>query len=207
MFTSSKNEYLFFDQFNQTLDDTCTAAGLLQDLLCNYVNIDEKIAAIEKLEHKCDVDVHTIIKHVNNAFITPIDREDILLIAKEIDNITDNIESTAHRFKLFNIDSIRPVAFEMMDLIIRSTQELRVVFQEFRHMKTSKILHEKVIEVNRLENQADEVYRGAIHNLFLHESDPIALIKWKEIYEYMEKSIDACEDMANIVEGIVTKNV
>lgn len=207
MFTSSKNELAFFDQFNDTLNDTCAAAELLKDLVCNYNNIDEKIEAIEKLEHKCDVDVHTILKHLNRAFITPIDREDIFIIAKEIDDITDNIESTAHRFKLFNIKTISPVALEMMELIIKSTQELRAVFQEFRNMKTSKSLHEKIIEVNRLENQADVVYRGAIYNLFLHEQNPIEIIKWKEIYEYMEKTIDACENMANIVEGIVTKNV
>lgn len=188
------------------MDDTCRAAELLKDLIDHYTDVEEKIAAIEKIEHKCDADVHNILKQLNRAFITPIDREDIFVIAKEMDNITDNIESTAHRFKLFNIHTVTPVAMAMSDLIISSTQELNIIFQEFRHMKTSKVLHEKIIEVNRLENQADDVYRDAIQSLFLNETNPIELIKWKELYEYMEKSIDSCEDVANIIEGVVTKN-
>lgn len=207
MFTSSKNELIFFDMFCNTIADTCEAAEILKSLVNDYSDIDEKIGAIEKLEHKCDVDVHTILKQLNRSFITPIDREDIFVIAKEMDNITDNIESTAHRFKLFNISTKSAVAQKMIDLIIDCSKELCVVFKEFKTMKTSKILHEKIIEVNRLENQGDDIYREAIRNLFLHEDNPIEIIKWKEIYEYMEKTIDACEDVANIVEGVVTKNV
>ena len=207
MFMSSKHEMAFFDLFSEGMADTCCAADLLRDLLRNYTDIGEKIAAIEKLEHKCDVNVHNILKHLNRAFITPIDREDIFVIAKSMDNITDYIESTAHRFLLFGIAQIRPVAHEMCDLIIRSTCELTGMFHEFKSMKTSKTLQEKIIEVNRLENAGDVIYREAIHALFQEEKDPFELIKWKEIYEYMEKTLDACEEVANIVEGVVTKNV
>lgn len=207
MFTSTKKELIFFDQFSSVISSTCDAAARLKELVDTYEDVEGKIAEIEKIEHKCDVEVHNILKQLNRSFITPIDREDIFIIAKEMDNITDNIESTAHRFKLFNIKEASPVAKEMVGLIINCTTELNVIFKEFKNMKTSKILHEKIVEVNRIENQGDEIYRNAIQNLFLNEQNPIELIKWKEIYEYMEKSIDSCEDVANIVEGIVTKNV
>ncbi|MDR3552460.1 MAG: DUF47 family protein [Clostridia bacterium] len=189
------------------MDNTCDAAEKLKDLLLNYTDTEAKIAAIEDLEHKCDINVHTLLKHLNRSFITPIDREDIYLIAKEMDDIVDHIESSAYRFKLFNIKEIRPAAMEMTDMIVNCTKELKVVVDEMRYMKTSKILHEKIIEVNRIENQGDDVYREAIHNLFLNETDPMEVIKWKEIYEYMEKTVDACEDVANVIEGIVTKHV
>jgi uncharacterized protein Yka (UPF0111/DUF47 family) len=118
----------------------------------------------------------------------------------------DNIESTAFGLKLLNIDVIREESFEMTELIVKCTQELREVISELKKMKTSKIIQTKIIEVNRIENQGDEAYRRIITNLFSMEKDTIEIIKWKEIYEYMEKTLDACEDVANIIEGIVSKN-
>lgn len=206
MFTSSKNELIFYDMFSSSMADICTAADKLSDLLHNYTDVDSKIAAIEALEHKCDVNVHTMLKKLNRAFITPLDREDIFLITKEMDDIADHIESVAYRFKLFSIRSISPVALEMTEMIISATAELKVIIDELRNMKTSKILHEKIVEVNRIENRGDAIYRDAIHDLFENEKDPFELIKWKEIYEYMEKTIDACETVANLVEGVVSKN-
>lgn len=206
MFTSSKKELIFFDLFSNAMDDTFEAATRFQKLITGYTDIEAKVSGIEALEHKCDVDIHTILEHLNRSFITPIDREDIYIVAKELDNITDHIESAAHCFTLFEIKEVKPAAEDLVDVIVQTAHELQIVFQEFKHMKTSTILHDKIVEVNRLENQGDEVFRTTIHNLFLQEKDPISLIKWKEIYEYMENAIDACENVANIIEGIVMKN-
>jgi uncharacterized protein Yka (UPF0111/DUF47 family) len=118
----------------------------------------------------------------------------------------DNIESTAFDLELLNIQEIRSESFAMAELIVKCTKELRCVVGELNHMKTSKTIQKEIIEVNRIENQGDEVYRNSIKNLFSSEKDPIEIIKWKEIYEYMEKTLDACEDVANIIEGIVSKN-
>lgn len=207
MFKSSKSEDIFFDMFLETAETTLKAAQALDELVKNYVNIDKKISIIEEIEHECDNHIHKIMKEINKSFITPIDREDICAIAKEMDNITDSIESTAHRFKMFNIKSIKEDAIKLVKLIVDCTLELKSVMVEFKNMKSSKTLQNKIIEVNRIEDEGDTIFRNAITKLFVVGTDPIEITKWKEIYEYLENTLDACEDVANIVEGVVMKHV
>lgn len=206
MFRITAKEGIFFKLFEDTAADTCLAANMLEELMNNYVDVTNKIRAIEEIEHKCDGHVHRMLEQLNRSFITPIDREDIYLIAKELDNITDDIESTAHRFRMFNVTGIRDEAKLLAKLIVQCTRELMNVMSELKRMKTSKILKEKIIEVNRIEDEADEIFRSAMQKLFVSESNPIEVIKWKEIYEYLENTLDACEDVANIIEGVVMKN-
>jgi predicted phosphate transport protein (TIGR00153 family) len=206
MLKPRKNDQVFFELFIKVIDDTCIAAEKLENLFKDYSDADNKIRSLEEFEHSCDRTVHDLIDHLNHSFITPFDREDIFLITKVIDNIMDNIESTAFDLELLNIQEIRSESFAMAELIVKCTKELRCVVGELNHMKTSKTIQKEIIEVNRIENQGDEVYRNSIKNLFSSEKDPIEIIKWKEIYEYMEKTLDACEDVANIIEGIVSKN-
>lgn len=206
MFRITAKEGIFFELFTATAEDTCLAAKMLEELMNNFVNVTDKIRAIEEIEHKCDGHVHKMLEHLNRSFITPIDREDIYLIAKELDNITDDIESTAHRFRMFNVTFIREDAKQLAKLIVQCTGELMNVMSELKRMKTSKVLKEKIIEVNRIEDEADEIFRSAMQRLFVSESNPIEVIKWKEIYEYLENTLDACEDVANIIEGVVMKN-
>lgn len=206
MFRMTAKEAIFFDLFSDTAADTCTAARMLEDLMRNYTDISQKVMAIEEIEHRCDEHVHKMLEHLNRSFVTPIDREDIHIIAKELDNITDNIESTAHRFKMFNVANIRPDALKMAGLIIKCSEELMGVMAELKNMKTSKVLKEKIIEVNNIENEGDEIFRSAIQDLFLSEGNALEVIKWKEIYEYLENTLDACEDVANIIEGVVMKH-
>ena len=207
MFKTTKRDLVFFDLFAVVMDNTCQAADLLEDLFRNHSQVNEKIKAIEELEHRCDKCIHDLIAHLNRSFVTPLDREDIFLITKMLDDIIDSIESTAHRLNLFHIQTVRKDAVELTCLIKSCTLELKDVVLELKHYKTSKILEPKVIEVNRIENQGDETYRASIENLFLNEKDPVEIIKWKEIYEYMEITLDACEDVANAIEGVVSKNV
>lgn len=206
MFRITAKEGIFFELFSNTAADTCLAAKMLEELMNNYVEVTDKIKAIEELEHKCDGHVHRMLEQLNRSFITPIDREDIYLIAKELDNITDDIESTAHRFRMFNVTSIREDAKQLARLIVQCTEELKGVMGELKKMKTSKELKGKIIEVNRIEDEGDEIFRSAMQKLFVSESNPIEVIKWKEIYEYLENTLDACEDVANIIEGVVMKN-
>ena len=206
MFRITPKEGIFFELFANTAADTCQAANMLEELMNNYVDVTNKIRAIEEIEHKCDSHVHKMLEQLNRSFITPIDREDIYMIAKELDNITDYIESTAHRFRMFNVTSIREDAKLLAKLIVQCTKELMNVMAELKKMKTSKILKEKIIEVNRIEDEADEIFRSAMQRLFVSESNPIEVIKWKEIYEYLENTLDACEDVANLIEGVVMKN-
>lgn len=207
MFKTTKSDLIFFDLFSVVMDDTCKAAEILQELFTDYSDIDDKIKAIEKLEHSCDRTIHDIIEHLNRSFITPIDREDIFQIAKEIDNIIDNIEATAQGLRLFSITKIRPEAVEMAKLITQSAHVLGEVVGEFKQFKTSKIMQQKIIEVNHIENDGDDMYNKIIQELFSKEQNPVEIIKWKEIIENMESTIDACEEVANMIEGIVSKNV
>ena len=119
-------------------------------MITNYVDVQKKVKKIEDTEHKCDQHVHSILAQLNKSFITPIDREDIYEIAKEMDNITDDIEATAHRFIMLNVKSIREDAHKLAKLIVECTKELKEVMIELKHMKTSKILKGKIIEVNRI---------------------------------------------------------
>ena len=206
MFKKKSKDEIFFDLFYEISDLTCTAAKKLNDLMKNYENVGEKIKAIEDIEHACDQKVHDIVRLLNKSFITPIDQEDINELAKKIDNIIDAIEDTAYRFQMFKIQSITSEAVALSDLVVQCTEELKNIMTELRNMKTSKTLVMKVIEVNRIENEGDDIYRKAMMSLFSNGMETIDVIKWKEIYDFIENSIDACEDVANIVEGIVMKN-
>jgi predicted phosphate transport protein (TIGR00153 family) len=206
MFRITRKEEIFFDLFVNTTEGTCQAAKMLDDLMNNFVDVTEKTKKIEEMEHQCDLHVHEIFEQLNKSFITPIDREDIHLIAKELDNITDAIESTAHRFIMLNVQSIPEDAKKLAKLTVDCTQELKNVMAELKNMKKSTILREKIIEVNRIENIGDNIFRSAMTNLFATEKDPMEVIKWKEIYEFLENTLDACEDVANIAEGVIMKN-
>lgn len=206
MFNKKSREESFFDLFYEISDLTCTAAKKLNDLMKNYENVSERIETIEDIEHACDQKVHDIVRLLNKSFITPIDQEDINELAKKIDNITDAIEDTAYRFQMFKIHSVTNEAVALSDLVVRCTEELKSIMTELRNMKTSKTLVTKIIEVNRLENEGDDIYRKAMMSLFSNGTETIDVIKWKEIYDFIENSIDACEDVANIVEGVVMKN-
>lgn len=206
MFRVTSKEEIFFEYFVETVANACKAAELLEDLMKSYVNVGDKVKTIEDVEHECDKHVHKILQQVNKSFITPIDREDIYMIAKELDNITDHIESTAHRFNMFNVRFVTEDAKKLAGLISVCTKEVKGLMGELKNMKKSKVLSEKIIEINRLEDEGDNIFRNAIAKLFVIEKDPLEVIKWKEIYEYLENTLDACEDVANIVEGVVMKH-
>ncbi|PYG89753.1 hypothetical protein LY28_00347 [Ruminiclostridium sufflavum DSM 19573] len=206
MFRPTSKEERFFDYFIETSEIICKAAELLDDLTNNYVNVNEKIKSIEDAEHACDSIVHKILNELNKSFITPIDREDIHLIARELDNITDDIEAAAQRFSMYNVKEVRPEAIVLSKLIVNATKELKNVIFEMKNMKKSKKLEDKIIEVNNIEDEADSVFMDAMAKLFLTEKDAIEVIKWKEIIDFFENTIDACEDVANIIEGVVMKH-
>jgi predicted phosphate transport protein (TIGR00153 family) len=206
MFNLKKKEDVFYDLFDGTMEKALEAANALVDLLEDYTDVETKIAHLKDIEHECDLHVHKVLKALNASFVTPIDREDIYMVAKEMDNIVDTIEEVANRFVLFHVTTIREEAKVMSKLIVECVFELKCLVNELRVMKRSKILKDKIIEVNRIENVGDVVYRNAIKGLFEKETNAIELIKWKQIYELMENSLDSCEDVANIIEGVIMKH-
>ena len=208
MFRITPKEEIFFDYFVEIVRKNVKAAELFYDFLNDYKNVGEKVKQIEFIEHDCDAIVHKVFRQLDASFITPIDREDIHLIAKELDDITDEVEMTAQRFIMFNVDTIKDDAIKMAKLIIDATKELEVLVTDLRFMKkkTEKI-HNKIIDINKIENDGDYIFRAAMKELFSSEKDVMEVVRWKSIYNYLEAILDSCENVANIIEGIVMKHV
>ena len=200
-----KKEDIFYKMFVDFAGKIILAGEAFQDLVHNYENVDEKVANMKVLETECDMETHKILKSLHESFITPFDREDIYAITREMDSIVDCMEEVANRFQVFEVKVIKPEAVVLTDMILQSIRELETMFRHLAEMKRNSIVMEQIIEVNRIENEGDVVFRKALSTLFREEKDPIELIKWKHLYEQIEESIDCCENVANILEGVVMK--
>ncbi|MFL0246602.1 DUF47 domain-containing protein [Candidatus Clostridium stratigraminis] len=196
----------FYDLFIDSAKTIHEASVMLVDLIKNYTNVENKVKNIEEMEHKGDKQVHDIMQQLNKTFITPFDREDIYAIAKQMDDIMDAIEATAHRFIMFNVGTIEQSAVVLTEMIENQCRELISLMEELKNMKKSKKLTEKIIEINRIEDEGDKIFRKAITALFNEQIPALHVIKWREIFDYIEQTLDACEDVANTVEGVVMKN-
>ncbi|ADK14312.1 MULTISPECIES: DUF47 domain-containing protein [Clostridium] len=206
MFAFTPKEDKFYEFFVQTANIAYTEAKLLLDFLNNLENSEENLKKLKEVEHEGDKKQHEILEQLNKTFITPIDREDIYAIANDMDNIIDYMESTASRFVMFNVSECTEDAISLSKMIVQCCKELIIIMEELKNMKTSKQLSKKIIEVNRIEEDGDIVSRKAIGDIFRKDIEVIDVIKWREIYQYLEDTLDACEDLANVIEGVVMKN-
>lgn len=194
--------YLLLEEFAGKI---VKAGEAFYNLVSNYDDIENKVSDIKTLETECDMQAHKILTALNASFITPFDREDIYSITKEMDDIVDSIEEVANRFIVFDVQKLRPESFTMTTYIIQAIRELEVMFKHLSEAQKNDIVRDQIIEVNRIENDGDILYRNALKKLFREEKDPIELIKWKHLYEQLETSLDSCENVANIVEGVIMK--
>lgn len=201
-----KKELDYFDVLITGVGFANQAALALDDLLNNYVDVQSKAKAIHDLEHAADNECHRLIDALHVAFITPIDREDLYGMVKSIDDITDLIEDVSNRFDMFNIRTVRPEALEMSAMIVRATKVLHEAMKEFKTFKKSKRVIKLIMDVNTVEEEGDRMYRRIIRDMFTRQEDTVDIIKWKDIYDDMENVLDACEDVANIIEGVLMKN-
>lgn len=202
----SPKEDKFYDMFIDTAHLIYEAAERLDDLLNNLDDVQNKVRQIEEVEHKGDKQAHDILEQLNRSFITPLDREDIYLIAKQMDDIIDNIEATAHRFVMFNVTTATKDSLILGKLIVSSCKELISLMEELKNARKSTKLSEKIIEINRLEDDGDQIFRRAVSTLFNGETPALDVFKWHEIYDFIEQTLDACEEVANTVEGVVMKH-
>ena len=194
--------YLLLEEFAGKI---VKAGEAFYDLVSNYEDIENKVADVKTLETECDMQAHKILTSLNASFITPFDREDIYSITKEMDDIVDSIEEVANRFIVFDVNKLKPESFAMATYIMQAIREREVMFKHLPEAQKNSIVREQIIEVNRIENDGDVLYRDALKKLFREEKDPIELIKWKHLYEQLETSLDSCENVANIVEGVIMK--
>ena len=196
-------EEKFYDDFKLMADQLRHGARLLEAMFAVDPPLAEKATEIKEVEHQCDFLTHEIIQRLNKTFVTPIDREDIHELAKTLDDVMDAIDNAAALIPLYRIDFIRPGARELTQVIIKQTDSIREAVEALEQKK-GVLAH--AIEINRLENEADRIHKQAIGQLFDEEKDPIAVIKWKEIYDILEEATDACEDVANLLENVVVKH-
>jgi uncharacterized protein len=195
----------FFVLFDESAKNAADVALHLRDMMCNWDSAQKEIATIIELEHKGDGITHEIIALVNRTFVTPFDREDIALLAHSLDDIVDFIESAADAMGLYEIKEPTPRAKELAEIILQTAVEVREAISELRRKVDLKNILKHSMEINRLENMADKVYREALAELFHDSKDITYIIKWREIYEYMETATDRCEDVANVLEGVALK--
>lgn len=207
MFNLKPKEEKFYILFFQAAQNVHQAAMILRKSMESLSNKDENIIKIQELEHKGDKLASIIIKELNEAFITPIDREDIYTLVKEVDDILDLINSTMHRFMMFNIERSTDESKLLADMIVNCTNHICEAADglSLRSSK-SKYLKEKIKIIKEIENEADKLFRKTVTELFKKEANPFEIIKWKEIYQILENTIDRCEKIANTVEGVVIKN-
>ena len=206
MFRIIPRDHEFFVLFQKASDNIVDGAEQLKELLDQFDELKERARKIEEVEHRGDTITHDIIKKLNTTFITPIDREDILALASSLDDVIDLIHGAATRLLVYKVAESTPHAKELGFLILKSVQELQKGIAHLPLAKGRDRVYEHCVEVNSLENEADRVCRDAIANLFHHETDPITIVKWKEIYETLELATDRCEDAANVLEGVALKN-
>lgn len=200
-------EERFFGLLRSSANNLDEAARLLVDLMEDYQDVPAKVAEIKRLEEVGDNIIHDIMRNLHRTFVTPLDREDIAALGERLDDVVDSIEEAARNLLEFQIEKPTEKAIELARIIRQAAQVLHQAVNKlhFRGSKLRDILRDSV-EVNRLENEADQIFSRAMGELFSNGISPIEVLKWREIYGQLEAATDHCEDAANVLEGVVLKN-
>jgi len=196
-------EERFYQDFQALADELKRGAALLEEMLAPDRPSWDKAEEIKEVEHKCDVLTHEIIQRLNRTFVTPLDREDIHELARSLDDVMDAIDASATLIRLYRLETVRYGARELARIITACTDQVRLGLDALEHHK-AVITH--AVEINRLENEADRTHQEAVVRLFDGEHDPLVVIKWKETFDFLEAATDRCEDVANVLEGVVVKH-
>ena len=199
-------EEKFFDLFQESAENMVKVAHSLKEMIDSWEHVEGKVAEITELEHKGDTITHEIMSRLNRTFVTPFDREDIVQLAHVLDDVTDFIHSAADAMLLYMVERPGERAKELADIILQATEEIEKVLPQLRKRIILSSVLKRCVEINRLENLADRVYRSAIAELFDDSTDMAHIIKWREIYAHMESATDRCEDVADVLEGVAIKH-
>ena len=194
----------FFDSFAEMVTNLAEGASLLKRILDDFQDVEAGVQKLKDIEHRGDEMIHNVLTKLNQTFITPLDREDIYRLASSLDDVLDFVYAAGVRLVMYKISSAPPAASQLAEIIVKQTGQLMSAVTRLEK-KHGHVL-EHCMEINRLENEADQIARAAIAALFEKEKDPIALIKLKELYEVLETATDKAEDAANVLEGVVLKS-
>lgn len=196
-------EEKFYQDFLAMAEHICQAARILEDMVSADPPDASKTERIKELEHRCDFLTHEIIQRLHRTFVTPIDREDIHALAKAMDDVMDAIDASAHLFVQYRIEVVRDGARKFCHITVSAADQIK---NALAHMEKRESVTPSVVEVNRLENEADRLHQEVITSLFDEEKDPIAIMKWKEIFDYLEATVDSIEDVSDVIQGVVLKH-
>ncbi len=202
-FSLVPKDRVFFDLFTEAGQNTLRSAKLLRDMFERWPEDTGLGRDLLKAEQEGDRITHDIVQRLNTTFVTPIDREDIYALATQMDDIVDYMEEAADFLTLYNVEAPRDQAKALIEVLVSSCEQLYGLLQNLRGFKD---LDHYWIEIHRLENDGDRIYRDAVASLFSDRTDPLVVIRWRDIFLRLERAIDATETAANVLEGIVIKN-
>jgi uncharacterized protein len=193
----------FFALFVKQAENIHTGAETLLRMLSHYTGVPEQVQIIKAIEHQGDEIAHNLLTKLNQTFITPFDREDIHELCNRLDDVIDLIDAAASRFVLYRVSEIREGSVDLVKILVSATAEVTLAVQA---LETPEKAMKHCIEINRYENESDRLCRTLIAQLFDEEKDSVQIIKWKEIFEVIETAVDKCEDVANVIEGVILKS-
>jgi predicted phosphate transport protein (TIGR00153 family) len=196
----------FFAHFENQGKKTVEGCRAFLEMVEQPGNLESRAERVKQIEHECDEITHAVVEGLHKTFITPIDRNDIYTLITKMDDIMDFVEAAADRLALYDIPTMTKEVGDLARCLVQSAEHVLGAVSSIRDLGKPNGILQHCIEINRLENVADGLLRSALARLFREEKDPIAVIKWKEIYETLESATDRCEDVANIIEGVVLEN-
>jgi len=203
-----KKDNNYFGAFVELSEYSCKAAELLYGIMSSYNpdNLEEKMKEMHKIEHAGDVERHLMMQKLAKDFFTPIEREDIIAMADAIDNVTDFVEDALMRLYMYNVRSMREDGLKLAAIIVECCEKMREALKEFQNFRKSQSLHQLIVEINRLEEDGDELYVKATRDVYVNAKDPLEAHGWGRTLHYMEVCCDACEDVADVMESVIMKN-
>jgi predicted phosphate transport protein (TIGR00153 family) len=199
-------ETSFFDFFEQHAGLTVEGTKEFLSMVTTAANIPAKSRRIYDIEHETDTITHRCVEALHKTFITPIDRDSIHRLITKMDDVMDFVEAGAERIELYELTSMTNDCRDLADVLHRSALQVEQAVRGLRSLKDPQATLKLCVDINRLENEADAILRRSVARLFKEEKDPIVVIKWKEIYENLENGTDRCEDVANIIEGVILEH-
>ena len=202
-FQSNREKY--YDLFEELADKLEEGVKLFTEILANYEYSEFKVGKLKEIEHEADHITHQVYKRMHKAFITPMDREDIFMLANKMDSILDEVESAAVRMYLYRMKTPTAELVKITSVLSEAIGKIRKVIFSVRKKDNASLILQWCVEINTLENEGDQLFRSAMVRLFEEEKDAIELIKVKDIIGRIETAVDNCEDVSNIIEGIVLK--
>src|SRR3990172_9162841 len=201
-----KKEEAFFDMFERATKNLSTSVEVFLEMIKDFKGLEKGVQRLDDLEHEGDIITHEIMDRLNRTFITPLDRDDIHAIAAGIDDVLDLTEEVADRIYLYKLEKPTPNLIQMAQILHQSVGEISKAINSLRDLKRPRRILDYAIEINRLENEGDMLLKHAMIKLFENAQSTLEVIKWKEVYETVEKAIDKCEDLAVAIEAVVVKN-